>query len=110
MDLAHVDGARGEMREEYAPHFEGQARFQDFASPFANGPACFAVHFEAGGRTRPHLHRSGQILCILEGTGVIGYENGVRYVTPGDVVTVEPDEWHWHGGTPSSPMSHVTVQ
>jgi quercetin dioxygenase-like cupin family protein len=34
----------------------------------------------------------------------------VRYVTSGDVVTVEPDEWHWHGGTPSRPMSHITIQ
>ena len=27
-----------------------------------------------------------------------------------DVITVERDEWHWHGGTPESSMTHVTVQ
>jgi quercetin dioxygenase-like cupin family protein len=21
-----------------------------------------------------------------------------------------PEEWHWHGATPDSPMTHVTVQ
>jgi quercetin dioxygenase-like cupin family protein len=26
------------------------------------------------------------------------------------VVTVAPDEWHWHGGTPDSPLTHLTVQ
>jgi quercetin dioxygenase-like cupin family protein len=26
------------------------------------------------------------------------------------VVTVAPDEWRWHGGTPDSAMTHLTVQ
>ena len=112
MEFDHADPAAGEMREQYAPHFEGTARFQDFVSPFADrgGPAVFAVHFEAGARTRPHVHRSGQVLYITDGTGVLGYEDGTRFVQPGDVVTVEPGEWHWHGGTPGSAMSHLTVQ
>lgn len=110
MEFDRADQSAGEMREQYAPHFQGVARFQDFASPFAGGPAVFAVHFDAGARTKPHIHRSGQVLCVLEGTGVVGYEDGTRYIRQGDVVTVEPGEWHWHGGTPGSAMSHLTVQ
>ena len=112
MEFDHVAASAGEMREQYAPHFEGVARFQDFVSPFAaqGGPAVFAVHFEAGGRTKPHVHRSGQVLCILDGEGVIGYEDETRIVTRNDVITVEPGEWHWHGGTRGSAMTHLTIQ
>ncbi len=35
---------------------------------------------------------------------------GRREVEAGDVVRVVPGEWHWHGGTPTSAMTHVTVQ
>lgn len=110
MDFDRIDRARGELPEEYRPHFQGRARFQRFASPFGDRPAVFAVHFEAGGRTRPHIHRSGQVLHVTSGEGVVATRSGRRAVGPGDVVTVEPGEWHWHGGTPTSPMTHLTVQ
>ena len=110
MDFAHIDAGRGQLPEEYEPHFPGRARFQRFTSPFGERPAVFAVHFEAGGRTRPHVHRSGQILTVTAGEGIVADRSGRRMVGPGDVVTVEADEWHWHGGTPTSPMTHLTVQ
>jgi quercetin dioxygenase-like cupin family protein len=28
---------------------------------------------------------------------------------PGDRVYIPPDEWHYHGGGPDSPMAHVAV-
>ena len=31
-------------------------------------------------------------------------------VEAGDVVAVMPGEWHWHGATPTTAMTHVTVQ
>lgn len=110
MEFDHVDRTRGEPPGEHPVHFQGQARLQPFTSPFAAGPAVFAVHFEAGGRTRPHVHRAGQLLCITDGEGVIGGTDGRREVRAGDIVTVMPGEWHWHGATPSTPMTHVTVQ
>jgi quercetin dioxygenase-like cupin family protein len=110
MEFDHVDRSAGELPDSYKPYFQGRAKFQRFASPFGEKPAVFAVHFEAGGRTRPHMHRSGQVLFIAEGRGIVADGNGRREVTPGDVVTVEPDEWHWHGGAPDSGMTHFTVQ
>ena len=110
MDFAHVDPGQGELPDEYKPHFQGEARFQRFASPFGERPAVFAVHFDAGGRTRPHVHRSGQVLHVTDGEGIVADRSGRRGVHPGDGVTVEADEWHWHGGTPTSPMTHLTVQ
>ena len=110
MQFDQLDRGKGELPEEYRPHFQGNARFQRFASPFGDRPAVFAVHFEAGGRTRPHIHRSGQVLYITHGEGIVADGSGRHVVRAGDVIAVMPDEWHWHGGTPDSPMSHLTVQ
>ena len=110
MELDHIDSNQGQLPEEYAPHFEGTARFQRFTSPFGDRPAVFAVHFDAGARTRPHVHRSGQVLHVTSGEGIVVDGKGRRVVRPGDVVTVQPDEWHWHGGTPTSAMTHLTIQ
>ncbi|MGH9224942.1 MAG: cupin domain-containing protein [Acidimicrobiales bacterium] len=111
MDFAHLDNTAGEPPAELADHFQGQARLQRLPLPFpGGGPAVFAVHFAAGGRTKPHVHRNGQLLLITAGRGLIGTEAGPRLVTEGDVVAVQPHEWHWHGATPGSTMTHVTVQ
>ena len=42
-------------------------------SPAGSGdrPAVSAVHFDAGGRTRPHVHRSGQVLQVTAGEGIV---------------------------------------
>lgn len=110
MRFDREDRSAGDMPDSFAPHFDGPARFQFFDSPFRPGPAVFAVHFEAGTRTRPHVHHSGQVLYFTSGEGVVADRSGRRVVRPGDVVTVQPDEWHWHGATPDHPASHLTVQ
>jgi quercetin dioxygenase-like cupin family protein len=110
MEFDIIDSGKGELPDEYRPHFQGQARFQRFAGPFGDRPAVFAVHFEAGARTRPHVHRSGQVLHVTEGRGVVASRSGRQVVLPGDVVTVEPGEWHWHGATTTTAMTHLTVQ
>jgi quercetin dioxygenase-like cupin family protein len=110
MEFETIDSARGELPEDDQGHFHGQARLQRFASPFGDRPAVFAVHFEAGARTRPHVHRSGQLLHVTAGRGVVAGRAKRQVVLPGDVVTVEPGEWHWHGGTPDSAMNHLSVQ
>ena len=69
-----------------------------------------AVHFEAGARTRPHRHAQGQHLVVVSGVGVVADETQVRVVRAGDVVSSPPGAWHWHGATPTSAMSHVTVE
>lgn len=110
MNFGSDDSTQGEMPDAFAPYIEGTVRFQYFDSPFDPGPAVFAVHFEAGSRTKPHVHRSGQVLYVTRGEGIVADRSGRHTVRPGDVVTVGRDEWHWHGGTPESPMTHFTVQ
>ena len=105
-----MDRAHGELPEAYRPHFQGQARLPRLTSPFGERPAVSAVHFDAGGRTRPHVHRSGQLLAVTSGEGIVADRSGRRAVAAGDVVTVAPGEWHWHGATPTTAMTHLTVQ
>jgi quercetin dioxygenase-like cupin family protein len=69
-----------------------------------------AVHFEAAGRNRPHTHSAGQVLHVTSGKGVVATRSGWRFIESGDIVIVPPDEWHWHGGTRSSAMTHVAMQ
>jgi quercetin dioxygenase-like cupin family protein len=69
-----------------------------------------AVFFGAGARTVPHTHHNGQHLFISEGVGVIGDEKGVHVVRAGDVVSSPPGAWHWHGATPATAMTHLTVE
>lgn len=110
MQFDRVDDRRGAPPQEWPAHFEGRARVQQLPSPFPDGLAMFAVHFEAGGRSRPHVHRGGQILHVTAGRGVVGGVDGRREVGPGDVVVATAGEWHWHGARPDSPMTHVTLQ
>jgi len=110
MNFDHDDRSSGDMPEQYRPHFQGTARIQTFESPFERGPAVFAVHCDAGGRTKPHLHHTGQLLYVTDGEGIVANHEGRRHVHPGDVITVHRDEWHWHGATPDKPMTHLTVQ
>jgi quercetin dioxygenase-like cupin family protein len=69
-----------------------------------------AVHFGAGARTVPHVHRGGQHLVYVDGIGVVGDENGVHIVRAGDVISSPPGSWHWHGATPDKPATHVTFE
>jgi quercetin dioxygenase-like cupin family protein len=110
MDVGHIDNTEGEPPGEMVDHFQGRARLQPLPNPFADGPDVFAVHFEPGGRTKPHVHRAGQLLIIAAGRGMVGTRDGRRVVEAGDVVAVMPGEWHWHGATPATAMTHVTVQ
>lgn len=111
MEFDHIDADRGDPPAEWPEHFQGFARIQPVPNPFSDdGPAVFAVHFQAGGRSRPHTHRHGQMLVVTAGRGLVGDRTGRRVVGPGDVVVAAPGEWHWHGAAADSPMTHVTVQ
>ncbi len=110
MELDHIDDTTGERPGEWPRCFQGEVRIQRLTTPFPEGPAVFAVHFQPGGRTRPHVHAVGQLLHVVSGRGFVGTRDGRREVGAGDVVAVMPGEWHWHGATNDSAMTHVTVQ
>jgi quercetin dioxygenase-like cupin family protein len=75
-----------------------------------DGTSIAIVHFAAGARTHWHHHEGGQFLHALTGRGRVRSRGEAGHVLePGDVISVEPNEWHFHGGTPDSPLVHVAV-
>lgn len=90
----------------------GDARIEELATP--EGPSrtrVDSVHFAPGARTRWHRHPVGQVLVVTEGTGLVRRRGGeVETIRTGDTVRIEAGEWHWHGATPTSAMTHVAIE
>ena len=69
------------------------------------------VAFEPGARTAWHSHPLGQTLYVISGIGRVQTMGGpVREIRPGDVVWIPPGEKHWHGGAPTTSMTHLAMQ
>ncbi|KAF2326665.1 cupin domain-containing protein [Flavobacterium ginsenosidimutans] len=68
------------------------------------------VTFEAGARSYWHTHNAGQILLVTDG---IGYtqEKGklIRVFHKGEVIICPPNVEHWHGASPGSSMTHISI-
>jgi quercetin dioxygenase-like cupin family protein len=61
--------------------------------------------------THWHAHPRGQGLYVLSGVGRAQCEGGaVEEMRAGDFVWFAPDEPHWHGASPDSVFSYLTVQ
>ncbi|MFX0578168.1 cupin domain-containing protein [Nocardia nepalensis] len=70
-----------------------------------------SVRFAPGARTVWHRHPLGQVLIITEGTGLVQRRGGpVETIHTGDTVHIDADEWHWHGATPSTAMTHLAIE
>ena len=68
------------------------------------------VHFSPGARTHWHRHPGGQFLYCISGRGRVRTRGGLGHILePGDVIHVDPGEWHFHGGTRETPLVHVAV-
>jgi quercetin dioxygenase-like cupin family protein len=68
------------------------------------------VHFTPGARTAWHSHPHGQLLHVTEGAGLVQSRGGAReQIKAGDTVESAPGEWHWHGATPTTFMTHIAV-
>ena len=50
------------------------------------------VSFEAGGRTRPHIHAVDQLLHIVSGRGIVAVGDERRFVEAGEVVLIPSGE------------------
>lgn len=101
---------RGE--EFKSPYFTGKVwlemlsdRDPQFNCPIGN------VTFEPGCRNNWHKHPGGQILLCISGEGYYCERGGaIRKLFPGDVVRIAPDVEHWHGATPDSLFSHLSIE
>ncbi|MBU3066282.1 cupin domain-containing protein [Nocardia sp. NEAU-G5] len=109
------------MRISRAPHtavsassewITGNARIEELAAP--DGPSrtqVDSVRFAPGARTRWHRHPLGQVLVVTAGTGLVQRRGArVETIRAGDTVRIEAGEWHWHGATSDSAMTHVAIE
>jgi quercetin dioxygenase-like cupin family protein len=70
-----------------------------------------SVTFEPGARTAWHTHPLGQTLIVTAGAGYAQKQGApAERIFPGDVVWFAPHEKHWHGATPTSPLTHIAIQ
>ena len=91
-------------------HFTGKAWMGVLSRADDRVLNAISVLFEPGARTHWHSHPEGQVLYVVSGTGWVGTEAGeIAHISPGDVVYASPGELHWHGATPDSPMSHLSL-
>ena len=69
------------------------------------------VSFEPGARPNWHTHPLGQTLYVIAGVGRVQTKGGpMREIRPGDVVWIPAGEKHWHGGSPTTGMTHLAMQ
>jgi len=67
--------------------------------------------FDPGIVTHWHSHPRGQILYALSGVGCVQRDGGrIEELRAGDCVWFAPDERHWHGATPDSVFSYISIQ
>jgi quercetin dioxygenase-like cupin family protein len=80
----------------------------------ANAPARASgasVTFDPGARTAWHTHPLGQTLIVTSGVGWTQRWGGpIEKISRGDVVSIPPNEKHWHGAAPTTAMTHIAIQ
>ncbi|ULQ54287.1 cupin domain-containing protein [Flavihumibacter fluvii] len=75
-----------------------------------NPTAVGNVTFEAGARTKWHLHPGGQILLVIDGVGFYQEKDqSKKILRKGDVVKCPPNVPHWHGASADSGFIQVAV-
>jgi quercetin dioxygenase-like cupin family protein len=68
------------------------------------------VRFQPGATTHWHSHSGGQVLHVVSGVGrAQDRDADVVALSPGDTVTAEAGQEHWHGAAPGSEMTHLAV-
>src|SRR4030088_1213784 len=92
--------------------FTGAVRIDPlFSAPDPAVVAGASVPFEPGARTAWHTHPLGQILIVTAGCGRTQRQGGpVEEIRPGDVVSIAPNEKHWHGAAPTTAVTHIAIQ
>jgi len=95
-----------------ADHFTGTVRLDPLFQASPPGRVSGAhVTFEPCARTDWHWHPLGQTLIVTFGCGLHQRWGGpIEEIRPGDVVTVGPNEKHWHGASPTTAMAHIAIQ
>jgi|SRR5579862_635127 quercetin dioxygenase-like cupin family protein len=69
------------------------------------------IHFEAGARTKWHIHEGGQMILIEDGVGRTQVKGGpVLELHAGETTYAKPGVAHWHGAAPDQAATLFNVQ
>lgn len=98
--------------EGQAEYFTGSVRINPlFEAHDPSRASGASVTFEPGARTAWHTHPLGQTLIVTAGSGWVQQWGGpIQEIRPGDVVWIPPGQKHWHGATPTTAITHITIQ
>ena len=93
-------------------NFIGRVRMQNLAAHGgARGVEAFAVYFDAGSRTRPHIHPTDQVLHFLRGSGFVVFPGEEQQIVPeGGVVVVPAGLLHMHGASEAESVCHLAIR
>lgn len=92
--------------------FTGEVNFKmlvagEDPSSMSAGYVCF----ECSARSAWHTHPKGQLLVVIEGSGLIQeWGKPIRRIQKGDVIWTPPNIKHWHGASPETKMTHLAIQ
>jgi 4-carboxymuconolactone decarboxylase len=94
-----------------AENFTGNVTVAPLFPANASAPYTGAyVTFEAGARSAWHTHPAGQRLVVTAGVGRTAEWGGrVQEIRAGDVIWCPPGVKHWHGASPNTAMTHLTL-
>ncbi len=95
-----------------AEHFTGTVRIDPLFQTVEPARAAGAyVTFEPCSRSDWHTHPLGQTLIVTSGCGLVQrWGSPIEQIRPGDVVSIAPNEKHWHGASPTTAMTHIAIQ
>lgn len=94
------------------PVFETQVHKKEgFSEEFDGNRRISAseIFFAPGERTTMHKHIIRQILYVTGGRGIIESENERYEVSEGDMISIPPEEEHWHGAASNSTFRHISI-
>ena len=107
MDIARAEEGTFERGDD--GRFAGEVWLRNTVT-IDDGTNIGIVHFSPGARTHWHQHPGGQFLYCISGRGRVRTRGETGHILePGDVIHVDPGEWHYHGGTRQTPLVHVAV-
>lgn len=110
MTLARPDRNRAQSPA-HPQYFEGRVLMQPLvSSELSDDLELIAVFFDAGARTIPHVHKTDQVLWVVEGRCIVADDSGRRTIGPGECVFLPANRWHWHGAAPGAPACHVSMR
>jgi quercetin dioxygenase-like cupin family protein len=68
------------------------------------------IHFDAGSRTKWHIHEKGQLVFVEEGVALAQEKGGpVIELHAGEVIWCPPGVAHWHGAAPDKAGTQYNV-